>query len=129
MRRRSLRRNFSWTFVSNTVYWGCQWAVVVLLAKLGSPEMVGRFSLGLAISTPVAYLCNLQLRAMQATDARREHPFGVYLALRLATTVGIVVIVALRWRRRDRGGPDDWDEWDDDELDGGEDVGPELRAP
>jgi O-antigen/teichoic acid export membrane protein len=39
-------------------------------------------------------LANLQLRAMQATDARREHPFGVYLGLRLATTAAALATIA-----------------------------------
>ena len=37
----TLRRNFSWTFVGNLVYSGCQWGMLVVLAKLGSPGMVG----------------------------------------------------------------------------------------
>ena len=41
------------------------------LAKLGSSFMIGQFSLGLAIATPVLMFTNLHLRAVQATDARR----------------------------------------------------------
>ncbi len=80
---RSLRANFSWTFVGNVVYAGCQWAMLVVLAKLGSAEVVGQFALGLAVTAPVVMLTNLQLRNIQATDARRDHRFGEYLALRL----------------------------------------------
>ncbi len=87
----SLRVNFSWTFVGNVVYAGCQWGMLVVLAKLGSPEMLGQFALGLAISTPVMMLANLQLRAIQATDARHEYQFGDYLALRLAL-IGLALL-------------------------------------
>ncbi len=93
---RSLRANFSWTFVGNVVYAACQWGMLVALAKLGSPEVVGQFALGLAITAPVIMLTNLQLRAVQATDARRAHPFGEYLGLRLAVTpLALLAIAAI----------------------------------
>jgi len=100
----SLRANFSWTFAGNVIYAGCQWGMLVVLAKLGSPERVGQFALGLAITAPVIMFTNLQLRAVQATDARQEYLFGDYLALRLVTTalallviVGIVLGSGYRW--------------------------------
>jgi O-antigen/teichoic acid export membrane protein len=94
----SLRQNFVWTFAGNVVYAGCQWGMLVALAKVGSPEMVGQFALGLAIGAPVMMLANLCLRAVQATDARSEYRFGDYLALRLVTTVlGFGVICLIAW--------------------------------
>jgi len=92
--RLSLRANFSWTFVGNVVYAGCQWGMLVVLAKLGSPEMVGQFALGLAITAPVIMFANLQLRAVQATDARREYLFGDYIGLRLITTALALLVIA-----------------------------------
>ena len=82
----TLRRNFSWTFAGNIVYAASQWGVLVVLAKLGSPEIVGQFTLGLAVTAPVFMFTNLQLRAVQATDARQEYLFSDYLALRLIGT-------------------------------------------
>ena len=57
----SLRWNFSWTFVGNVVYSACQWAMLVVLAKIGNPEMVGQYGLAMAIATPVLALSTLQL--------------------------------------------------------------------
>src|SRR5512143_2641504 len=68
----SLRRNFSWTLAGNIVYAGCQWGVLVILAKLGTPEMVGQFALGLAVTAPVIIFANLALRGVQVTDANRQ---------------------------------------------------------
>src|SRR5687767_3049662 len=96
----SLRRNFSWTLAGNVVYAGCQWGILIVLAKLTTAEMVGRFALGLAVTTPIVLLCNLSLRAIQATDSRGEHELGHYLALRLVTTalaaaaIGVLVWLA-----------------------------------
>jgi len=90
----TLRSNFSWTFAGNAVYAGCNWGILMVLAKLGSPEWVGQFALGLALTAPVIMLTNLQLRVIQATDARREYRFGHYLALRLVTTALSLFVIA-----------------------------------
>ena len=101
----TLKRNFSWTFVGNAVYAACQWGMLVVLAKLGSPEMVGEFTLGLAIAAPVFMFTNLQLRHIQATDAKQQYFFSDYLSLRLISTtvgllcVGIITLIAgYRWQ-------------------------------
>lgn len=92
----SLRANFSWTFIGNVVYAGCQWGMLTVLAKLGNPEMVGQFALGLALTAPVIMFTNLQLRGVQATDARQEYEFGDYLGLRLiATALALLVIITV----------------------------------
>ncbi len=89
----SLRRNFSWTFIGNAIYAACQWGMLIVLAKLGSPEMVGQFTLGLAVTAPIVMLTNLQLDIVQATDAKQEYAFSDYLGLRLiGTTIALVVI-------------------------------------
>lgn len=101
----SLRANFSWTFAGNIVYTGCQWLMLIVLAQLGSPAMVGQFALGLAVTAPIMMFTNLQLRSIQATDARQEYRFGDYLALRLISTLLalliIVTIVLLAGYRRE----------------------------
>jgi O-antigen/teichoic acid export membrane protein len=92
----TLRRNFSWTFIGNAIYAACQWGMLVVLAKLGSPEMVGQFTLGLAVTAPVIMFTNLQLRVVQATDARKEYLFSDYLGLRLlGTGLGLVAIALI----------------------------------
>lgn len=91
----SLRKNFSWTVVGNAVYAGCQWAMLIVLAKLGNPEMVGQFSLGLAITAPIFMFANLESRSVQATDAKHEYHFGDYFSLRIITScLALVVITA-----------------------------------
>ncbi|OUL36005.1 polysaccharide biosynthesis protein [Nostoc sp. T09] len=91
----TLRRNFSWTFIGNTVYVACQWGMLVVLAKLGRPEMVGQFTLGLAVTAPVVMLTNLQLRVVQATDAKKEYLFGDYLALRIIGAALALLVISI----------------------------------
>jgi O-antigen/teichoic acid export membrane protein len=81
-----LRHQFSWTLAGNLTYAACQWGVLIFMTKLVEPALVGRFALGLAIAAPILTLTNLQLRAIQATDADDRFGFADYLGLRLATT-------------------------------------------
>ncbi|MCJ8007994.1 oligosaccharide flippase family protein [Lederbergia wuyishanensis] len=88
----SLKTNFSWTLISNIIYAGCQWGILVVLAKLGSPEMIGRFTLALAITAPILLLTNLQLRSVQATDTQDNYVFGDYLGLRYIASIATFTI-------------------------------------
>jgi len=89
----SLRRNTAWALVGNVGYAACQWGVLVAIAKLATAEAVGRFALGLAIAGPVFILSNLNLRAVQATDARRQYDFPEYLGLRLTTIAAALTVI------------------------------------
>jgi O-antigen/teichoic acid export membrane protein len=92
----SLRRNFSWTLVGNVFYSACQWAMLIILAKLGTPEMVGEFTFAFAVTAPLFMFTNLQLRAVQATDARSQYSFNDYMGLRLVSIgVALIVLVAI----------------------------------
>lgn len=92
----SIRSNFSWILAGQSIYALCQWGMLSVLAKLGSPVIVGQFALALAIAAPVFLFTNLQLRAVQATDARSEYSFGDYFTLRiLATSIGLAALLFL----------------------------------
>jgi O-antigen/teichoic acid export membrane protein len=91
----TLRTNFSWTLVGNIVYAASQWGMLVVLAKLGSPEMVGQFTLALALTGPIVMFSNLQLRQLQATDAKQQYMFRDYLGLRLICTFLALVVILI----------------------------------
>jgi O-antigen/teichoic acid export membrane protein len=90
----SLRRNIFWSLIGTATYASCQWGIVSALAHLTNPETVGRFALALAITAPIFAFSQLQLRGIQATDARREHPFSAYFGLRLLTTTMALILLA-----------------------------------
>jgi O-antigen/teichoic acid export membrane protein len=92
---RSLHSNFAWTLSGNMVYAACQWGMLIVLARMGSAEMVGQFALALSIITPVLMFTNLQLRSVQATDARGEYSFRDYLALRLFMAGAAMIIIGI----------------------------------
>jgi O-antigen/teichoic acid export membrane protein len=95
-RGRSLRRSFSWTLFGNVVNAGSVWLVLVVLAKLGTPEMVGGFAYALAVTAPVILLVNLHLRPILATDASGHHPVASYFALRgVGTGLALLTFLVL----------------------------------
>ncbi|MCY1021730.1 lipopolysaccharide biosynthesis protein [Pyxidicoccus sp. MSG2] len=91
-RRRSTGRNFTWTLAAGLIYALAQWGVLVLLARLGTVEQVGEFALGLAITAPVMLLARMQLRTLQATDARDAYGFEHYLGLMVLNVLGGVLL-------------------------------------
>lgn len=94
MERIPLRENFAWTLAGNVIYAACQWGILVSIAKLGTPAMLGQFALGLAVTAPVFMLTGLHLRAVLATDARGEYHLGHYLALRLLGAAAGLILIA-----------------------------------
>jgi O-antigen/teichoic acid export membrane protein len=94
--RISLRANVAWTVGGNAIYALSQWAMLAAIAKLGNPYMVGQFALGLAVAAPVYMFTNMQLRSIQATDARNDYTFADYFGLRLiASVAGLMVVFAV----------------------------------
>lgn len=90
----SLKRNVGWTLAGNVFYSACQWAILMVLAKLSSPAQVGLFSLALAVTSPVLSLTNCQLRTIQAADARDRFSFPIYFGFRLVSTSLALIVIA-----------------------------------
>lgn len=86
MRRVSLPSNFAWSFAGNLFYGASQWAILSMIAKLGNREMLGQYALAAAVAAPAVMLSHLNLRAVLATDVKRQHEMGDYLAVRLQSS-------------------------------------------
>jgi O-antigen/teichoic acid export membrane protein len=92
----SLRTDFSWSLLGNAVYAGSQLVILMLLAKLTHPELVGQYALGVAIAVPVFWMANLQLRLALVSDVQEQTHFGHYLSIRLLTTgLALLIIFAI----------------------------------
>jgi O-antigen/teichoic acid export membrane protein len=89
----SLRRNISWTLLGNVVYAACQWGTLVVIARFGTPELLGQFALALAITTPVFMLASLNLRYVQVTDSANRFVPRDFVSLRVLTTLAACIIV------------------------------------
>lgn len=88
----SLKTNFIWMFIANMIYALLQWATLSVITKLGSSEMVGIYTLGLAITAPIMIFANLQLRAIQATDSKNKNKFSDFFTLRfIFMMIGLII--------------------------------------
>jgi O-antigen/teichoic acid export membrane protein len=92
MSQRSVGGNFAWTLTAGLVYALAQWGVLVACARLGTMELLGEFALGLAITAPVMLLARMNLRTLQATDARGAYGFEHYLGLMVLNVLGGVLL-------------------------------------
>ncbi|AQQ55142.1 lipopolysaccharide biosynthesis protein [Planococcus lenghuensis] len=86
----SLKKNILWVFLGNLVYAICQWGILISITKLGSPEIVGQYALGLAIAAPYFIFFNMNLRTVMVTYQTEKYAFREYLTLRI-----MMLIVAL----------------------------------
>jgi len=93
----SLRRNFAWTSFGNIVFSGCNWAMILVIAKFGTPRMVGQYAIGQAVTGPIIVFAQLQLRYLLISDSDQSYyRFGDYLGLRMiAITLAMAVIAAI----------------------------------
>lgn len=101
----SLAANFRWAFAGNVVYAACQWAMLSVLARLGTAEAVGQFVLGLSIAAPIMALTMLQLRSVQVTDVHEAFTFADYFGTRIVWTIAglIAIVVCASVGGEDRG--------------------------
>lgn len=95
----SVRSNGIWSLVGNGVFAASQFGMLVVMARLGTQELVGTYALGLALVTPVFVLFSLQLRTLFATHAGDRVDVGTYVGVRVVTTAAALLIAAaIGWR-------------------------------
>lgn len=92
---RQLRANVAWMLAGNVSQGFTQWFLVVVLAKLGTIEMVGNFTLGLAIGLPILMFGTLSLRSIQLTDGDRLYRFLDFLFLRTASLAAALLVIVI----------------------------------
>ncbi|WP_409341842.1 lipopolysaccharide biosynthesis protein [Paenibacillus sp. MBLB4367] len=90
-----MKKNVVWSVAGNLYYAFCQWLILLVIAKLGGPLMVGQFSLGLVMTAPIIIFFNFSLRLIQATDTKQEYTFREYVKLRLWSMVAALAVIVL----------------------------------
>jgi O-antigen/teichoic acid export membrane protein len=86
----------AWTLSGALLAVGCQAAVVVVLARLATPDALGDYALTTAVGAPIWMLVGLQLPSLKATDVRAAFQLREYLAVRLASAIlGVAMTSAL----------------------------------
>ncbi len=89
----SLRSNSIWNIVASVSYSLTQWGILIVIAKLGSPEMVGIFTLALAITAPIILLFRFDLQSIVASDSNNDYLFSDYYSLSILSTILFVISI------------------------------------
>ncbi|MDV3427634.1 MAG: glycosyltransferase [Bacillota bacterium] len=100
--KNSILKRFSWIFVGNLIYTLSKALMLIIITRLGSPSMVGQYSLSIAITTPLYTFLGLGLRTVYVTDRKDNFDFNNYFNIRLISSVTalfISVIVGLFFGR------------------------------
>ena len=82
-----------WFLAGTILYAASQWGLLILIAKIGSPEILGKYTLGLSVSAPIIMFTNLRLRFVISSDMSDDFFFNDYLSLRLCTTLLAFVLI------------------------------------
>lgn len=91
-----LRAKLSWSIGGNLVYALSQWLIITVIARFGSTEDLGIYSIGLAITAPIVLFFKFQLRTIIATDSNDEYKFSQYLGSRIVhLTIGFIIIIPI----------------------------------
>jgi O-antigen/teichoic acid export membrane protein len=69
--------------------------MLLALARLGTQEMVGQFTLGFAVTAPIVMFTNLNLRQVYVTDCRQKDYFDDYYTFRLLSISVAFLFVTL----------------------------------
>ena len=85
--------NFTWLLSANALYSACQWGIVIVLAKFGTPAQLGEYAFAMALAAPIVLFASGQLRALVASDVQRHWSYDTYLKFRFITLAGALVAV------------------------------------
>ncbi len=91
---RALVRDAMWSLLGEGLYAAGLFATLVLLARLGSVQALGQYTLGMAIATPAILLTNFHLRPAYVVDPGRWG-YSQYLSLRLLTIPCALALTAV----------------------------------
>ena len=94
----SLRFNLVSSTLGYMGYGAAQWAMLIVLARLATPEAVGQFSLAFALTAPVFLAFDMQLRRIVASDVTHRISPRAALSVRVSgcalATAAIMVVSA-----------------------------------
>lgn len=94
----SLRKKLSWNLTSQIVYGACQWGMLIVLARLANPQLLGVFALGLGVAIPFFSLSSYWNLQPQELREGKVPPLRGFLAITLLFSAIILLIyVALAW--------------------------------
>ncbi|OBW58434.1 hypothetical protein A9986_05725 [Solibacillus silvestris] len=95
---KKIQKKISWSLFGNIIYALSQWGIITILARFGTVEELGIYSLGLAITAPIVIFFSFELRTLLATESKNEMNFGQYFGSRvvhLIISYFTIVLIAI----------------------------------
>src|SRR5699024_11630596 len=89
----SIKENVSWGIIGNVLYSLTQSGILIVLARLDSPDSVGTFTLALAIVAPIYMFARMQLNLVYASDLKNDYIFIDFLDVRIISSLYILIII------------------------------------
>src|SRR5699024_2127989 len=86
-----LIKNFSWVFGANLIVSFSKWLIIVIIAKLLTPQDVGAYSLAFAIGAPITLFANMKLRSLYLTEVK--YSFSDYMHTRNILSILAFIIL------------------------------------
>src|SRR5699024_2461728 len=93
-----LTKKLSWSFTGNVIFALSQWGIITIIARFGSPDDLGIYSISLAITAPIILFFNFQLRLVLVTDATESYTFSDYFSSRIIHMLFayiVIIVVAI----------------------------------
>lgn len=96
--KNNLISNITWSFTGNILLAFSQWFIILILTKYSDPNLLGKFSLSLAIVSPIFMFASFGLKAQIAGDVNKEYELKDYFTLRIwllsiASIISIIIIL------------------------------------
>lgn len=95
MKKQLLYKNFSWNLLGSLIYAFTQYLLVVIVGRIGGAEVLGLYSLGLALTAPLIMFTNLKLRTVLSTGYHNEFNFIDFGQTRLLGNITFLIFTVL----------------------------------
>lgn len=87
-----LVKNITWIFGANLIASATKWLILILIARVLTPNEVGMYSLAFSLTAPISIFSNLKLRSLIVTETNIK--FYDYLITRiLMSVIALIVMV------------------------------------
>ena len=75
------------------IYAATQWLLIIVLARISTPDTLGHFTYALAVTGPILVFSQLNMRAYMATDMLELFTFRDYLYTRLVSVIAALAVI------------------------------------
>jgi O-antigen/teichoic acid export membrane protein len=78
-----MKKSVAWNTIGNFIYMLCQWAMTVLVVRLGNYQSAGYLNLAMTTSSTFSAISLFSMRNFQVSDVNREYSNSEYMCSRV----------------------------------------------